>query len=519
LGALGETERRKFLAVTGASAAAVVFGIGPYIERAYAKTTIPGDLFTLGVASGDPLPDGVVLWTRLAREPLALDGKGGMPNAKIAVHWQVAEDERFRRVVRQGSTWARPELAHAVHVEVGGLRPGRWYFYRFRSSGQLSPTGRTRTAPAPSQQPDRVAFAFASCQAPDGGHYTAYTHLAQEDLDLIFHLGDYIYENPGPAITLDEYRVRHAEYRLDPSLQAAHAAFPWIVTWDDHDADNDYAGSVPHTSSATPTVEEFIVRRANAYRAFYEHLPVRLSSVPAGPDVRIYRRLGFGRLADFHVLDTRQYRDDQVAAGSPARLDPNRSILGREQENWLHRGLGRSGSTWKILAQQIQVAQIDYDLTGGESYYMDAWDGYPATRDRLFQALTEQGVENVGIIAGDLHQSFAADLKADFRDPSSRTLGVEHVGTSISSNGDGSDTTPGIEPILAANPHVKFNNARRGYVRCVLTPRLWRADYRVVPYISTPGAGIFTRASFVTEAGNPGLHQVADNPEEAHERR
>ncbi|MEQ7129185.1 alkaline phosphatase D family protein [Actinopolymorpha sp. B11F2] len=508
---LGETERRSFLTLTAAGAAAVVFGVGPYTDKAYAETTLAAYPFTLGVASGDPLPDGVVLWTRLAPDPLALDGKGGMPAAKVAVRWKVAEDEGLRRVVQQGTTWARPELAHAVHIEVGGLRPGRWYFYQFESGTHLSMVGRTRTAPTPGDRVAQLAFAFASCQAPDGGHYTAYQHMANEDLDLVLHLGDYIYENPGPAITLDDYRVRHAEYRLDVHLQATHAAFPWVVTWDDHDVDNDYAGLVPHTSSATPTAEAFHVRRANAYRAFYEHLPLRRSSVPTGPDMRIYRRLGYGRLADFSVLDTRQYRHDQVAAGSSDRVNPARSILGQEQEEWLHRGLGDSAATWKIIAQQIQVAQIDYDIDEGEAYYMDAWDGYPATRDRLFQAIQDQGVDNIGIIAGDLHQSFAADLKADFRDPDSATLGVEHVGTSISSNGDGIDTTPGIEPIMAANPHIKFNNAQRGYVRCVLTPEQWRADYRVVPYISQPGAAIYTRASFVTENGNPGLHQVADN--------
>lgn len=511
LAGLGETDRRKFLTVTGAGAAAIVLGAGPYTERAYAGSGLAAYPFTLGVASGDPLPDGVVLWTRLAPEPLAPGGKGGMPNVKVQVRWQVAEDENFRRVVRDGTVWARPELAHSVHVEVDGLRSGYWYFYRFESGGQVSPVGRTKTAPAAADQLSLLRFAFASCQALDGGHFTAYEHMANEELDLVLHLGDYIYENPGPAITLDDYRVRHAEYRLDVHLQATHAAFPWVVTWDDHEVDNDYAADIPYAGSATPTVEEFVVRRANAYRAFYEHLPLRRSSVPTGPDMRIYRRVGYGRLVDFHVLDTRQYRDDQVVNGSPDRLDPSRSILGTEQEQWLHRGLGASGATWQIVSQQIQVAQIDYDIDEGESYYMDAWDGYPATRGRMFEAVIGQGIENLGIIAGDLHQSFAADLKADFRDPSSKTIGVEHVGTSISSNGDGTDTVPGIGPVMEANPHIKFNNAQRGYVRCVLTPQEWRSDYRVLPYISRPGADIFTRASFVSEAGNPGLHQVADN--------
>lgn len=508
---LTRTDRRRFIAAAGAGAAAIVLGAGPYTEKTYAAHGLSAYPFTLGVASGDPTPDGVVLWTRLAPEPLALDGKGGMPNVKVAVRWQVAEDENFRQVVRQGTTWARPELAHSIHVEVGGLRPASWYYYRFEAGSHVSRVGRTRTAPAPGDRVSRLRFAFASCQAKDGGYYTAYQHMAEEDLDFVVHLGDYIYENPGPAVTLDDYRIRHAEYKLDEHLQEAHAAFPWIVTWDDHEVDNDYASLIPWSGSVTRTPEEFLVRRANAYRAYYEHLPLRRSAIPQGPYMQIYRTLGFGRLVDFHVLDTRQYRDDQVADGSPDRTDPSRSILGAEQERWLHGAIGRSHATWQILAQQIQVTQIDYDLDEGESYYMDAWDGYAPTRDRLFEAVIGQGVQNFGIIAGDLHQSFASDLKADFRDPDSPTLGVEHVGTSISSSGDGTDTTPGIEDVMAANPHVKFNNAQRGYVRCLVTPQLWQADYRVVPYISTPGAEIYTRASFVTETGNPGLQKVDEN--------
>lgn len=529
----GDLDRRKFMAVTAAGVAALVFGKGPYTTRTMTNGGFSDYPFKLGVASGDPLPDGVVLWTRLAPQPLAEGGHGGMPDARVPVQWEVAEDERFRRVVQRGTASAYPELAHSVHVELTGLKPDRWYYYRFRARGAISPVGRTKTTPAYGAAVDRLRFAFASCQRYTDGYFTAYEHMAQEDLDLVVHLGDYIYEygiatnggarnQPDPlpdyliteTVTLDRYRLQHALYKTDPNLQAAHHLFPFVVTWDDHEVENNYADLIPEASSQTPTLEEFLVRRANAYRAYYEHMPLRRSSMPSGPDMQLYRRLSYGTLVDFNVLDTRQYRDDQAAGDgtkppNPESLDPSRTATGEEQEQWLLDGLSASQATWKVLAQQIFFAQRDFAAGEELLFSMDGWDGYAGQRDRLLQEFADRGIANPVVITGDVHANYAADLKLNFSDPSSPTIGVEFVGTSVSSGQNGSDSTSTGDRILAENPHIKFFNGQRGYVSCTVTPQLWRADYRVMPYVTDPGADIFTRATFVTEAGNPGL-QVAD---------
>ena len=326
---MGEIDRRTFVKLGGASAAALIFGFGPFTEKTWAEPRFSDYPFKLGVASGDPLPDGVVLWTRLAPDPL----NGGMPDKRVPVQWQVATDEAFANVVREGATFASPELAHSVHVEVGGLRPAGEYFYRFRAGSELSPVGRTKTAPAFGASVAEMNFAFVSCQQYEHGYFTAYRHMSEEDLDLVVHLGDYIYEygpnqyvapggnvrtHVGPEIvSLSDYRRRHAQYRTDEDLQAAHAAFPWAVTWDDHEVENNYADEIPEGGQS---VEAFILRRAAAYQAYYEHMPLRRTSVPSGPDMQLYRRLTFGNLAEFNVLDTRQYRDDQAAGdGTPTR--------------------------------------------------------------------------------------------------------------------------------------------------------------------------------------------------------
>ncbi|MEQ4206829.1 alkaline phosphatase D family protein [Actinopolymorpha sp. B17G11] len=531
-----DLDRRKFLSVASGAATALVFGQGPFTTRTMAKQSFVDYPFQLGVASGDPLPDGVVLWTRLAPQPLDVSGAGGMPDVRVRVRWEVAEDENFRSVIRSGTTFASPELAHSVHVEVSGLEPARWYYYRFSAGGEISPVGRTRTAPPEGSRPDRFRFAFASCQMYSEGYYTAYAHMATEDLDLVVHLGDYMYEYGVPPnggyrnhpevlpddlitepVTLDRYRLQYALYKSDPHLQAAHAAFPWIVTSDDHEVENNYAGLIPEASSQTPSPEAFLVRRANAYRAYYEHMPLRRSSMPAGPDMGLYRRLRFGTLAEFNVLDTRQYRDDQAAGDgtdppNPESLDPARSLPGHAQEAWLLDGLASSSATWNVIAQQVFMAQRDFAAGADVLLSMDAWDGYAASRDRVLGAIADGGIENPVVLTGDVHANYASDLKVDFSDPAAPTIGVEFIGTSIASGRDGADSTETGDRILAENPHIKFFNGQRGYVSCTLTPALWRSDYRVLPYITQPGAEIYTRASFVTEAGNPGLQLADQNP-------
>ncbi|MQA87482.1 MAG: alkaline phosphatase [Streptosporangiales bacterium] len=524
--------RRGFLTGTLATASAAAL---PALTGtpAYAAPSTAVGPFSLGVASGDPTQDGVVLWTRLVRDPLAEDGQGGMPNRAVSVQWQVAADERFRRIARNGTVRAEPAHVHSVHVEVDGLKPGREYFYRFRAEGETSPVGRTKTAPAPGTRLDRLAFAFASCQAWYDGYYTAYRHMAADDLDVLFHLGDYIYEYGVGAsggvrgvqlpeqyqrevFTLAEYRNRHALYRSDPDLPAAHAAFPWVVVFDDHEVENNWANQVSQVDSEPDQDPEvFLALRAVAFRAYYEHLPLRRSYMPRGPDMQMYRRLRFGDLATFNVLDTRQYRDDQACGdgrqvGCAERLDPSRSITGAEQETWLLDGLARSGTTWNVIAQQVVMAQLDQDAGPPQAFGMDLWDGYAASRARILTGMVERDVRNPVVLTGDVHRNLAADLKVNFDDPDSATVGVEFAGTSIASGGDGADMDQWGTDVLAANPHVKFHNAQRGYVRCTVTPKTYVADYRVVPHVSESGAPIQTRASFAVQAGEPGLQQTAE---------
>jgi alkaline phosphatase D len=527
---LGSIGRSAFARSISNKAVDFIFGLFPLLERLVGAPRFPDYPFSLGVASGDPLPDGVLLWTRLAPEPLAEDGRGGMPSSRVLVRWEVADDEGFRRVVRRGMVLAWPELAHSVHVEVEGLQPNRHYFYRFKVGSEISPVGRTKTAPAPGAAAAQMRFAFASCQMYEHGYYTAYGHMSEEDLDLVVHLGDYIYEygineyiassgnvrrHDGPKIlTLPQYRNRYAHYRSASNLRAAHAAFPWVVTWDDHEVKNNYADGTP---GGTGSVEEFLRRRAAAYQAYYEHMPLRRSSVPRDPDMLLHRRLTYGNLAEFNVLDTRQYRNDQAAGGgldspNPEQRDPSRTITGEAQERWLFEGLGRSRSRWNVLAQQVFFAQRDLRSGPSEAYSMDAWDGYLGSRNRILAFITERGIRNPVVISGDVHNNWVANLKTDFDDPDSQTVGTEFVGTSITSGGDGADTNPRAQSIIAENPHIQFFNGQRGYVRCILTPESFRADYRVLPYVSQRGAPILTRASFEVSDGQPGAQQIGGEP-------
>ncbi|QED49916.1 alkaline phosphatase [Cytobacillus dafuensis] len=482
--------------------------------------------FTLGIASGDPLPDGVVLWTRLAPDPL---NGGGMDNHPYPVHWEVSLDPDFEKVVKRGTELSKPQLGHSVHVEVEGLKPSTWYYYRFTVRAEVSPTGRTKTAPANNSEVDQLNFAFVSCQNWPTGFFTAYQHLAQDDLDLVVHLGDYIYEGSvnskvrplnytAPEIyTIDDYRNRYALYKMDSDLQAAHANFPWIVTFDDHEVDNNFAGDIPQDPDKQPT-EEFLKRRAAAFQAYYEHMPLRRTSFPQGSDIQMYRRLSFGNLVEFNVLDTRQYRDDQANGDgwkppTSESEDPSRTLLGEEQEQWLLNGLAVSQAKWKVLAQQVFFAHRDGDFDPDEeSVSMDAWDGYPAARQRIVDFIAENDIKNAVVLTGDVHTSWANEIKVDFHDPDSKNVGVEFVGTSITSNGDGSDVNSNTPQYLKENPHIKFFNNYRGYVRCKVTQDIWQTDYQVVKYVTRPGASINTRASFVVEDGVPSLKQLVSNP-------
>ncbi|WP_436790118.1 alkaline phosphatase D family protein [Yinghuangia sp. YIM S10712] len=522
--------RRGFLGFSAASAGAVMLGTGTWsASPAYAAPTGLGNPFTLGVASGDPMHDSVVLWTRLAPDPFAVDGRGGMPDQPVRVEYEVAKDERFRSAVRRGSVVAMPELGHSVHPEVSGLAPGHEYFYRFRVGGEISRVGRTRTTPHPRSQPRRLRFAFASCQAWQDGYYTAYDHMANEDLDLVVHLGDYLYEygvaTNRRGVTTDprfhtetadlaRYRLQYALYKSEAPLQNAHAQFPWIQTMDDHEVDNNWAADIPENrnpNQGNDTTERFLRRRADAFQAMYENMPLRAAQMPSGPDMRLHRRLPYGRLADFTMLDTRQYRTDQPCGDGGGttcgdRFDPDRTMLGGKQREWLLDGFRSSSARWQILGNQAPMIQTDRnpDPAVTDVWY-DPWDGYVAERNQVLAAARDRGVPNLVVITGDRHQNYAANLHLDYADPGSPVVGTEFVGTSITSGGDGYDVDATGQTFLDANPHMKFFNAQRGYASVTVTPELWRTDFRVVDYVTRPGSPVRTRAGLVVQDRVPGV--------------
>ncbi|NOK59800.1 MAG: alkaline phosphatase [Chloroflexi bacterium AL-W] len=514
-------DRRRFLQLAG-GAAGITLISQLSATSVHATPRFRNYPFTLGVASGDPFDDSVVLWTRLAPDPL---NGGGMPKEHVLVRWELAADENFRRVLRQGTEIASPALGHSVHATVNGLGPYRTYWYRFKVGNEISPVGRTQTMPTPAMSPSRLRFAFASCQNYSQGYYNAYAAMAEEDLDLVIHLGDYIYESvsrpgsvrqhedDGEPLDVVGYRNRYAQYRLDPHLQATHAAFPWITTWDDHEVDNDYANNI---SQDFEDPAAFLDRRAAAYQVYYEMMPLRETSLPIGPDMRIYRRFQFGRLAEFNVLDTRQYRDDQ-ACPTPERgggrvvditecpeiFDPTRTLLGREQEQWLLDGLGQSQAQWNVLAQQVLFATLEQNLGPGRSYWTDGWSGYWPSRQRIIDRIAAQQPSNPIIITGDIHTSWVNDILVDFANPHSQVVATEFTGTSISSNGSNFAL-----PYLVENPHVKYHEWRyRGYVRCEVNQQLWRTDFRHVDSVQEPGAPVRTDASWVVEDGQPGAQR------------
>ena len=446
-----------------------------------------------------------------------------MPQLAVDVEFLVARDEAMKDVVRSGTTSALPELAHSVHAEVAGLEPDRMYWYRFRAGGAESPIGRTRTAPAGDSSPRTFRFAFASCQNYTQGYYTAHANLAREDLDAVVFLGDYIYEGTargnvvrdyartGWGFTLADYRDRYAQYKTDPDLRAAHAAFPWIVTWDDHEVENNYAGGIPKDDLHKAA----LLQRAVAYQAFYEHMPLR-GPRPQGPDLQLYRSLSFGDLATFYVLDTRQYRSpevalcreqDETASGyCPASLDPGRTMLGAEQRGWLLGGLGGSRALWNIVAQSVRFGQQDSNPDPAKRTFdgVDNWMGYVADRQAILEQFAR--TRNPVVISGDSHVNFVYDLKRDPSDRSSATVGTELLGTSISSEGDPVQPATQFDPSVK-NPQLRFFDNHRGYVRCTIDRARMTADFRAVSTVLHPTATVSTTASFAIDDGKPGARR------------
>jgi alkaline phosphatase D len=509
--------RRSLLAATLASTVAA--SAAPwFLRHARAADT---QRFALGVASGQPTASGMVLWTMLTGAELP---------ASAEVRWELAEDEAFTRIAARGSETAREQDQHSVHAEPAGLQPARWYWYRFTALGQASAVGRTRTAPAPDAKVDRLEFAIASCQRWDTGHYAAWRHAAAEPLDLVLFLGDYIYEyassrqslrttQGGKVRTLADYRQRYAQYKSDPALQAAHAACPWLLVWDDHEVDNDYA-----SLQGQDLQPDFAAQRAAAYRAYWEFMPFPKASRPADSDgsMRIVGRLDWGRLARIHLLDDRQYRDAQVCprpgrGGSatvrlrdcPAFLDPARTLLGAEQERWLAESWSLE-RPWNLLAQQTLMARHSWEDPQGSSkddprgmYWTDGWDGYAPARNRLLGTVAQRKVPGVVVLGGDVHANYAADLKPDYDDPASPVVASEFCGTSISSLGLDQSRLETARPF---NPHVKYSRAdQRGYVRLSVTPEQTQASLRVLDDGRDPASKIATTARFSVAAGKPGI--------------
>jgi alkaline phosphatase D len=480
--------------------------------------------FTLGIAAGDPASDGFVIWTRLAPDPQTPDG--GMPPADVALRWEVAEDPGFRRIARTGTARAEAHLAHSVHVEVDGLRPHRPYWYRFLLDGAgASPVGLARTAPAPGTPLDRLRLAMAGCQDYEMGHYTAFARLAQEpDLDAVYHYGDYLYEmaartSPSPRkhlsaelYTLDDYRRRYAQYKADPDLQAAHAAAAFIIAFDDHEIDDNWAGAFDKDGSPA---EMFAVRKAAALQAWYEHMPVRRALLPGRDGVRMYRRLDYGSLVRMHVLDTRSYRSDQLCERPGLRraeierctpVDrPGRTMLGTAQEQWLDRGLANA-ARWNFLAQQVMVMPHDARRDGGSSpvFSPDNWNGYALARQRLLDTIRRRNLTNVVIGSGDAHQTYVGAVPARIEDLDGPAIATEFLATSISSGGTGASRLPDEQDGLRHNPNMQLLNNQRGYHLFTVTPDSWQTEVKVLDQVDRPGGRLSTLATFSVDPARPG---------------
>lgn len=477
------------------------------------------DPFSLGVASGMPRPGSVVLWTRLA--PPGEEAAERDARAPCKVRWEVFADEALRQRVAQGEQVTDAGRAFSVHVQVQGLMPARRYWYRFQCGDARSSVGRTRTAPAVGQAVKRLRLALASCQHYEYGYYAAHRDIAAQDLDAVVFVGDYIYEGNinaslaqrrhGASVphSLDEYRARHAVYKSDADLRAAHAAHPWILTWDDHEVVNDYAGD---REPAPVSTEQFLLRRAAAYRAYFEHMPLALG--PDGPNMRIHDRFAWGDLADIWTLDCRQYRSHhacpdpkmsqgRMVVGCQELADPTRTMLGTAQERWLAEGLATSGARWKLLAQSTQVSSSGIDTSRGRETWTDAWDGYPVARQRLLESIRDTGARNTVMLGGDVHRFVAADLRVQPNDAASPIVASEFVGGSVTSRGASREA---MMRMLRSNPDVLHARGdERGYALLDIDRKAARCEFRATAHPALKDAQLLAQGMFAVEAGRTGV--------------
>ncbi len=504
------------------SAAASMIGVPAIVK---AQSWFAGYPFALGVTSGDPAPDGFVIWTKLAPKPF--EPHGGMPMVPLPVKWEVASDDRFKGIVASGEATARPELGHSVHVEVTGLQPDRPYWYRFALGSDQSTRGRARTLPLASASLARLKFGVAGCQNYEDGYYTAFRHLAREDdLAFVFHYGDFIYEyqQRGPdydkdglpvapvrqhigqdCFDLADYRLRYAQYLSDYDLQAARARHTWFQTFDDHEIENNWVGD--HAGKGSSPAEVFRLRRQAGLQAWYEYMPVREALLPRGGIIaNAWREARLGDLLSIDFLDTRSFRSDQPCGDGfkpwcAGMDDPKAKVMSPEEESWLTRNLTRGQTKWNCLAQQVMMMSLDrrrYPDEKDKIYNLDTWAAYTAQRGRVLAKM--RGLDNVIVLTGDEHQNWAGLLERE-----GKPVAVEFVSTSISSGGDGSDVRAGSDVILRNNPQLKFINDQRGYLVCNVTPDAWMTHFRVMDQVSTPGGAISTRTTITVPRGQPSL--------------
>ena len=535
--------RRRFLALLAGTGGAMVLGActtdgddakgtttTTKAAKASTTTTIPQpteappaegidtDPFLLGVASGDPLPTSVILWTRLTTDLVDPSGFGGIGESDHAVLWEVASDQAFTKIVKEGTEPAAAEFGHSVHADARGLEPDTWYWYRFRIGEYTSPVGKTRTTPDDDATVDQLKFAFASCQLRTAGHWTAYPHLVEDEPDLVLFLGDYIYEYPGgegdlavplkaEPVTLADYRVLYAAYQRDPLIQAAQAVAPWVVTWDDHEVENNVAAGIAEKPEDQAGFE---ARRVAAYQAFWESHPIRIDPPADDGSLEVYRWFRYGTLAEFFVLDGRQYRSDQVCGDNvatnrtecPELADPALTMLGPDQEQWLAEGLKSADATWTVLAQQTVVKSL---VLGDIVLNVDQWDGYPAARARLLDAIYQAGLQNVVVLTGDIHAGGAADLRMADAGTEGEIVAHELVAPGISSAGLGG---LGSAIDLKAFGLAYANFEDNGYVRCTVTPETWTTEFVVVDTVQEPTSPASVDGTVEITAGTPGITRI-----------
>jgi alkaline phosphatase D len=522
--------RRDWLKWTVAAAAPLSYSLSS------AQAPLKHNPFTLGVASGSPNHHSVVLWTRLM--PDAASGQSYFATSDITLQWEVADDEHFKVNRRSGQVVALATLAHSVHLELEGLQSDRWYFYRFQIGDAQSAVGRTRTLPHPDAMVQKLRVAYASCQRWEHGYFSAYDHMCQENLDMVLFLGDYIYEYAGAVnavrlptggwvSSLSDYRDRYALHKSEKGLQAMHAQCPWLVTWDDHEVSNDYAGSERGQSGNISF--NFAAQRARAYQAFYEHMPLRASALTRsieglaqGAEMRIYGQVAYGKLANLYLLDDRQYRDRQVCNklggyGSsfvdPDQceewLDPKRTLLGAQQEQWLNQSFAQARNdprVWNVVAQQTLFGRRDYRAGPGRYLWNDGWDGYSAARQRMTQSMQSNALNNPVLIGGDVHENWVGHVLADAYKDDSAPVGVEFCGAGITARAGGNSK---IAERLKENPHFVFaDGERKGYGVVEFTSKQIQTELRVVDDVRQPITKIETLAKFAVEAGLPKLQRL-----------